>query len=166
MKEILLYIWEDLKDWCIELPKRVSVWLNKRNQRQAEERERANNELFVSTLAYHVQDIVFEIDLLVEEDTYLITKFKDRPDVVTVSECLRGLDSYLELSYPPGFPTQNKDYVLEKCIRLHDNLRLKDITNDFKSKRNISRKIYAEACQGYPRYQNGEIKIRLKLGYR
>ena len=157
---------EALKDWCIELLSRISVWLNHRRQRQSERRERENHELFVYTLEKHISDIVFEIALLVEEDTYLITKFEDRPDVVTVSRYLMGLDSYLELSYPPGFPTQNKDYVLEKCIRLHDDLRLKDITNDFKSERNISREIYAESCQGYPRYQNGEIKIRLKLGYR
>lgn len=155
---------EDLKDWCIELPSRVSSWLNHRRQRQAEQRERDNHELFVYTLEKHIPDIVSEIALLVEEDTYLITKFEDNPDIVTVSRCSSGLDSYLEISYPPGFPTQNKDYVLGKCRRLQD-IRLKDITNDFKSERNISRKIYVESCLGYPIFKDREIIIRLRLGY-
>lgn len=155
---------EDLKDWCIELPSRISVWLNHRRQRQAEQRERDNHELFVYTLEEHKQDIVNEIHILVEEDNYLITKFKDNPDIITVTKFLNGTDSYLQISYPPGFPTVNKDYVSEKCRRLQD-VRLKDITNDFKSERNISRKIYVDSCQGYPRFHDREIIIRLKLGY-
>lgn len=157
IQDILDLLLEKIK----EFPSNFKAWLDKKSQENAEKRLKQTYEEAVIYLDRNYRDrIVREIAGLLN-DRALLKDYKENPKIVVFNCERRGLGSYLEVVFKPGFHIVNNEKFIIEMLKKLTAIRLESAKLKFEEYRNIN-----EPYEFYVSSRLYKERIHLKIIYK